>query len=67
MMLYDADRVELSRIETPYHYVLQDDDMGIIRIQLQELPPLWDQTVLLKVLWDGAVESVVVSDVGYDV
>jgi hypothetical protein len=67
VVLYDADRVQLTHLETPYHYVLQDDDMGIIRIQLQELPLTWDQTVLLQLLWDGAVESVVISDVGYDV
>lgn len=66
MMLYDADRVQLDEIETAYHYVLEDDDTGLIRIQLEQLPVTWDETSLVRLTWDGALESVVVSDIGFD-
>ena len=66
MLLYDPEHVQLSEVNTPYKYIIENDKIGIIRIQMEQLPSSWTNTSIVQIQRDGTVESVVVSDIGLD-
>lgn len=64
VMLYDADKVTLTDVSSPYRFVSEDDGVGIVRFTMDSISWPWSGQVLLTTTWSGALGSVVMSDVG---
>lgn len=66
MVLYDPDRVSFRELDSWYDYIIENDDTGLLRLRFEWLPMTWNETFLGRLVRSGALESVVVSDIGFE-